>query len=143
MSTPIRKTLQLYICKRLKQLLRYQVDKLKVFIQDKLRCGWTLECNFREKAKIEESRVDVLPIIQEGNQSERFMRSMIVKIAVNNDPNAKQLLKRTIEDSKTCKNLVAIGLAFLNSVYLTHSNQANLVSRHLKVYFDQELEKII
>jgi len=50
------------------------------------------------------------------------MRSMIVKIAVNNDPNAKQLLKRTIEDSKTCKNLVAIGLAFLNSVYLAHSN---------------------
>lgn len=49
------------------------------------------------------------------------MRNMIVKVASNNDPNAKQLLKRTIEESKTCKNFITIGLAFLKTMYLAHT----------------------
>jgi hypothetical protein len=61
---------------------------------------------------------------------------MIIKIAANNDANAKQLLKRTIEESKTSKSFITIGLAFLKTVYLAHVKQTHVISRHLLFFYE-------
>lgn len=59
--------------------------------------------------------------MEEGNESERLMCNMIIKICVTNDSNAKQHFKRSIELSKSNKNFITIGLAFLKTVYLAHT----------------------